>query len=107
VRDFTGRTSLAQTGALLSRCAAIVATNSGGMHIADATDIPIVALFSMHNHPGVWNPVNGKSIVLHHEIACGPCFRSVCPVGNACMASITPEEALEALLAVLPSQREM
>lgn len=103
-RDFTGRANLAQTGALLARCAAIVATNSGGMHIADATGIPIVALFSMHNHPGVWNPVNGNAIVLYHEIACGPCFRSVCPVGNACMASITPDEAFAALLRVLPPQ---
>jgi ADP-heptose:LPS heptosyltransferase len=101
MRDLTGRATFGQTAALLERCRAIVSTDSGPMHIADAMDLPIVALFSTHNYPTIWSPVNGKSIVVYHEIECGPCFLAECPVGNRCMANITPEEAFAALAQLL------
>ena len=97
MHDFTGRASLGRTAALLSRCDAMVSSDSGPMHIADAMDVPIVALFSTHNYPTIWRPVNGKSVVIYHEIDCGPCWLAACPVGNRCMRNITPQEVFEAL----------
>jgi len=98
VHDFTGRASFGQTAALIARCQAMVSSDSGAMHIGDAVGVPMVALFSAHNYPGIWSPVNGRAIVIHHEIECGPCFLATCPVGNRCMANITPDEVFEALV---------
>lgn len=98
IRDFTGRASFGQSGALMQRCSAMVSSDSGPMHMADAMDVPMVALFSSHNHPAIWRPVNPRSIVIHHEIECGPCFLATCPVGNRCMGNISPDEVFAALL---------
>ena len=97
MHDFTGRATFGQTAALMQRCAALVCTDSGPMHLGDALDVPMVAIFSSHNHPAVWRPVNGHAVTIYHEIECGPCFRSVCPIGNRCMANITPGEVYAAL----------
>jgi len=96
--NFTGKSTFGQTAALIARLDAIVSTDSGPMHIADALGVPIVALFSSHNYPRIWAPLNNRSVVIHHEIECGPCLLAVCPVGNRCMERITPEEVLAALV---------
>ena len=98
VRDFTGRATFGQTASLIERCAAVVSSDSGPMHMVDAMDVPMVALFSSHNYPAVWRPVNGRSTVIFHEIECGPCMLAECPIGNRCMANITPEEVFAALV---------
>jgi ADP-heptose:LPS heptosyltransferase len=97
VADLTGRTGFARTAALLAAVDVVVSSDSGPMHIADAVGVPMVAIFSTHNHPGVWSPVNPRSIMIYHEIECGPCFLPVCPVGNRCMKNITPDEVYDAL----------
>jgi ADP-heptose:LPS heptosyltransferase len=97
VADFTGRTTFGQTAALLERLQVLVSSDSGAMHIADAVGAPIVALFSFHNYPDIWAPVNGRSVVIYHEVDCGPCWLSTCPVGNRCMANITPTEVFAAV----------
>ena len=107
MHDFTGRASFGQTGALMERCDALVSTDSGPMHIGDAVGVPMVALFSSHNYPAVWRPMNGKASVIFHEIECGPCWLTSCPIGNRCMANITPEEVFEALLQRLGGSEAM
>ena len=102
-RDFICRASLPRTAALLARCDTIVATDSGPMHVADAMRIPIVALFSSKNHPAIWRPIEPRSLLINHAVACGPCFRATCPVSNKCMDMITPGEVLAALEQLLPT----
>lgn len=97
VADLTGRASFGQTAALLEQLQVLVSSDSGPMHIADAMGVPIIALFSTHNYPGIWAPVNGRSVVIYHEIHCGPCWLPACPVGNRCMANITPAEVYAAV----------
>ena len=97
VSDFTGRAGFGASGALMERCTAIVTTDSGPMHMADALGVPLVTLFSSHNYPEVWRPVSAASVTIYHEIECGPCWLAECPIGNRCMARITPEEVYAAL----------
>ncbi len=98
--NLIGASSLGVTMALLSRCRAAVMTDSGPMHIADALGIPLVALFSAHNHP-VWHPTAPRSVVLRELVECGPCFKATCPKENLCMSRITPEAVLHRLLPML------
>ncbi len=103
LRNFVGRASFGQTAALLARCSALVSTDSGPMHIADAMQVPTVALFSSHNHVAIWRPVHRGSVLINHPVECGPCFRPTCHLGNKCMDMITPGEVLDALESLLRS----
>lgn len=97
LRNFIGKASFSQTAALLARCNAMVSTDSGPMHIADAVGIPIVALFSSKNHHEIWRPVDSRAIVINHAVECGPCFAADCRFDNKCMKLIEPTEVLAAL----------
>ncbi|MCL1910235.1 MAG: hypothetical protein FWG05_04795, partial [Kiritimatiellaeota bacterium] len=84
---------------LIAECGAIVAVNSGPMHIADALNKPLVVLEGATHLP-LWGPENPHAVdVSHqHELECAPCNQEkpahVC--GAKCMALITPEEVFQA-----------
>jgi ADP-heptose:LPS heptosyltransferase len=58
-----GDASLPQTIAALARAAAVVAVNTGTMHLAAALDIPLVALHGPTD-PARWGPLSSKADVL-------------------------------------------
>lgn len=95
--DLVGSTSLLQTAALMSMCRAVVTTDSGPMHIADALGTPMVALFSSHGYLPVWKPLNAKSHVLNAGVPCRHCLLSACDNDNLCMQLIDPRDVLLAL----------
>ena len=103
--NLIGKTSFGQTAAVLERCHAFLGTDSGATHIADAVGIPIVALFSSKNYPAIWQPVSTRAVVLNHPVACGPCFKADCPIGNECMQLLSPHEVLETLLQLIDPPR--
>jgi ADP-heptose:LPS heptosyltransferase len=99
--DFIGHASLLQSCALISGADAMVSTDSGPMHLADALGVPLVTLFGAKAYLPVWLPLQPRLKVLNHRPSCSPCFSAVCPNDNLCMRSITPlsvEQALEDLL---------
>lgn len=94
--DLTATGGLGRSAALIERCAAMVATDSGPMHMADALGVPLVALMSAHNHAGVWHPLRAVE-VLRKDVPCSPCLSADCRQGQACMSAIEPAEVLAAL----------
>jgi len=99
--DATNQTTLLQTAALLERCRAMVTTDSGPMHMADAVGLPMVALFSSKNYLPIWLPLVQPHEILNVPVACGPCLSSTCHQDRQCMRSITPEAVLDALCRLL------
>jgi heptosyltransferase-2 len=66
--DGSGRTSLPQLAALLSRCATVVCNDSGGMHLAAVVGSPVVAIFGMTD-PVKTGPVGqGHALVLAENV---------------------------------------
>ena len=104
VTNTIGATSLGQLAALMQRCAVIVSTDSGPMHIADALARPLVALMSYHNHPAIWRPVSTHATVLNHPVDCGPCLRDTCDHGNECMRRISAAEVLQRVESLLAEE---
>jgi heptosyltransferase II len=39
--------------------------------------------------------------VLRHQVECSPCFLSDCPLDFRCMHAVAPEEAANAILALI------
>jgi heptosyltransferase-2 len=99
---------LPRIAALLSRCRAAVACDSGLMHVAAARGLRVVALFgSTAPELGFAPAGEGHAVLCRHE-PCQPCTlhgRPSCPRGHfRCMVGITAEEALAALERIVPPQ---
>lgn len=89
VTDRAGRTDLAAYMNELGRCRVVVCNDTGGMHLANALGVPVVALF------GPTNPVRT-----------GPCFEAEAtilqppgcpPTGGKPLAELTPAMVLAAV----------
>ncbi len=98
--DIAGKTDLKGAISLISRCALFISNDSGLMHVAGALGIPTVAVFGSTN-PVTTSPVGEKSLVIHHEVPCGPCLKPVCPTDFCCMEAIGVEEVYVAAQTLL------
>jgi heptosyltransferase-2 len=75
--DFTGRTSLHELAALLSRCDVLVTNDSGPMHIGHAVGVPTVSVFGPTD-PARCGPWLGKIEPVQADLDCIRCYRKRC-----------------------------
>jgi heptosyltransferase-2 len=73
-----GRTGLDELLTVLGTVDAVLANDSGAMHLAAAAGGRGVAIFGSTD-PVATGPVGGTWIVLRDVPECGPCFRRTCP----------------------------
>ena len=91
---------LDQVRALIERAALFVGGDSGPMHIAATTDVPIVAIFGP-TLPALWTPWRPAhlplAIVEGGPLPCRPCDQRVCEPGDfRCLTHIGPEPVIAA-----------
>jgi heptosyltransferase-2 len=99
--SLAGQDTLGSFMALAARCVVVIANDSGSMHIANAVGTPVVALFGPTD-PGRTAPRALPATVLHHHLACSPCFRTTCPYADhPCMRLIEVDEVYGAVLDIL------
>ena len=97
VVNLAGQTSLRELMALIKICSVFLTNDSGPMHIADSVETPLVALFGPTN-PVVSSPYRQSNSIIQKKIACAPCLKKRCFTDHSCMAKISVEEIVEALL---------
>jgi len=104
--NLAGRTSLAETAAIIERSALLLSGDSGLLHIAVGLGKPTVSLFG----PGraqKWAPRGERHIVINKGLTCSPCttFGTTppCPVGARCMREITVDDVFNAVMMQLTS----
>ncbi len=102
VVDLIGRTDLRLLAGVLARCDAFVSNDSGGMHLAAALGIPVVAVFGPTDDR-VTAP-QGAHDVLVHPVFCRPCMLRDCPIDHRCMKGITPDAVFDAVSARLDAR---
>lgn len=93
--NLIGRTSLREFAGVLARCAAFVSNDSGGMHLAAALGVPVVAIFGPTNER-VTAPL-GAHDVLVHQVFCRPCMLRDCPIDHRCMKGISVASVFDAV----------
>jgi heptosyltransferase II len=97
--DYSGKVKLAELPALMAACTAIVCNDSGGMHLAAASSVPVVAIFGITD-PTKTGPLGPRSRVLQRsEIRSRKVPRTSKRAIEA-LRRITPEMVLDALRSV-------
>jgi ADP-heptose:LPS heptosyltransferase len=100
--SLAGRTSLAQYGALAEGASAVVALDSGPMHLAAAVGAPTVGIFALRtDEPDRWAPLGPRTAVVRPAYPCPPEHRKeTCP-NFACIAELSAERVLATLEGLL------
>jgi len=103
-RDLTGRTSIRDLTALLSKTDVLVGNDSGPAHLAAAAGASTLSIFgptdprhsvAAHGYPGrheTFSPSHTR---------CAPCYRTECPYNMECMAETGEAAVFEATLKLL------
>lgn len=88
--NLCGRTLLTEVVDLAARCIAVVTNDSGPMHIAAATGVPVVAIYGSST-PDFTPPLTPHKAVHYLRLSCSPCFERTCPLGHYnCLRQIQP-----------------
>lgn len=98
--SLAGRLSLGALAAAIGRAPLVITNNTGPAHIAAAMGTSVVDLYALTNPQHT--PWQVATRVLHRDVPCAPCFRSICPEGHhRCLRGVPPEEVVAAALALL------
>ena len=95
--------SLEQWAEQFNRCTLVITLDTGPMHLADALDVPVIALYGQGKLP-LWAPSGPRSIVLAHQdspdfFVCHPIDKNT-HLGQKFMNNISVEEVLDAVTKV-------
>lgn len=72
--DLSGRTTLLETAAVISRLSLLLTNDSGVMHMGDALSVPMVAVFGPTTRELGFYPLGALSAVAEAEgVSCRPC----------------------------------
>lgn len=105
--NLAGKTSLAETAAVIEKATVLVSGDSGILHIGVGLGKPTVSLFG----PGIakkWAPQGDRHIVINKCLPCSPCTKfgyiPKCPINAKCMADISVDEVVAAVVKLLVQQ---
>lgn len=108
--NLAGKTSLAETAAVISQADVLVSGDSGVLHLAFGLDVPTVALFGPSS-VAKWAPRGVCDKVLTASLACSPCSRygtiPQCPNGVRCMHDISVDQVVLAVDSVIAESAAM
>jgi lipopolysaccharide heptosyltransferase II len=100
--DLAGRTDLPALAAVLSLADAVVANDSGAMHLAAAVGARVVAVFGSTNEkktaPLAFAADRPAATVVATNVWCRPCMLRECPIDHRCMTGIQARDVFDKLL---------
>ena len=101
VINLAGRTDLPTLAALMTLARAVVANDSGAMHLAAAAGVPVTAVFGPTNDAKT-SPLRASAtapapVIVSTDVWCRPCMLRECPIDHRCMTRISAARVLSAL----------
>ena len=103
--NFAGKTTFKELITLYSISNLLITNDSGPVHFASTTEIPILALFGPET-PKIFGPMSPNARVISLELACSPCIsafnqkKSPC-TDNQCMKQISVEMVVQEIQIIL------
>jgi heptosyltransferase II len=98
-----GRTDLRLLAGLLAACHGFVSNDSGAMHLAAATGVPVAAIFGPTNERAT-APLGDHDVIVH-QVFCRPCMLRDCPIDHRCMRGISVDTVFDAVWRRLSARR--
>ncbi|GAB7079438.1 glycosyltransferase family 9 protein [Megalodesulfovibrio paquesii] len=94
----TGKTSLPELAAVLTRLRLLVTNDTGTMHLAAGLGVDIASIFLITAQPWDTGPYRAGSLSLEPDVPCHPCaYGTVCPRDHLCRRAITGVMLAEAV----------
>lgn len=105
IRNICGKRDLTELAETLSNGDLFIGTDSGPMHIAALSGVPVVALMGPQS-PQAFGPWGKQDIrLLYKNYFCSPCWQFAClhvmSGAGACVLAIRPEEVFEEAKSIL------
>jgi heptosyltransferase-2 len=101
--DVVGQTDIPALAGVLTHCRAVMANDSGALHLAAALGVNVAAVFGPTDErlsaPRTAKPEHRT--VLSHQTWCRPCGLRECPLDHMCMRGISPGDVLAATRSLL------
>jgi heptosyltransferase-2 len=102
--DLVDRTDIPGLAGVLVHCRALVANDSGALHLAAALGVNVVAVFGPTDDRLTSPRAAGSSAtILSNDTWCRPCGLRECPLDHACMRGVRAEDVLDATRPLLVS----
>ena len=99
--DLAGKTDLPALAAVLQLSRAVVANDSGAMHLAAAVGAHVIAVFGATNEHKTSPLCAADDAPAPHVVAtdvwCRPCMLRECPIDHRCMSRISASDVLRVL----------
>lgn len=95
-----GLTNIHQTAELIARSVLFIGNDSGTIHIASTTKVPIIGLYGPTN-PVVDGPYKARGINLFHKTSFSPCYTLDCSGHKPCIENITVDDVITAAQKIL------
>ena len=92
--------------ALLAACSVFIGNDSGAMHVAAATGLPVIGIFGSTDPEGT-APVTEQFTLIREAVSCSPCFLRQCPVDHRCMTRITVDSVFGAAMQLKNSPKNL
>jgi lipopolysaccharide heptosyltransferase II len=96
VFDLVGKTDLPTLAAVLVNCRALVANDSGALHLAAALGVNVTAVFGPTDERVTAPRAASQVAVLTHPVWCRPCMLGECPLDHGCMRGLGVPRVLDA-----------
>jgi heptosyltransferase-2 len=106
VINLVGQTELLMFMGVIGHCSALVANDSGALHVAAAMGVPVVAIYgpTTERYSRPLTSVEGAAhrvATVSTEVWCRPCWLRECPIDHRCMKRIPPERVYASLRQLL------
>lgn len=115
VINLAGRTSVQEVASVIKNAAALVCHDSGLMHIGNALQTPLVALYGPTDYVYT-RPMAETSMIIRKDLPCAPCMANFaktegeayndCPINFECMKRIAVAEVFEAVLRQVSARKK-
>lgn len=102
-----GRTGLSEFAALLGSCHLVICNDSGGMHLASAAGVPVIAIYGLTD-PETTGPIGANATILQAEgVKASRDVPRQSPAAVAALASISAQRVASACLESLMRLRKL
>jgi ADP-heptose:LPS heptosyltransferase len=88
-----GEFSILESACILKLCTMLIGLDTGTTHLAAAVGVKCFGIYGCREHPGRWEPLGNRHVVIRSSVKCAGCRLRDCNMPkHPCMNNITVDE---------------